>query len=273
MNIGGTGTEPDENGTSRIVNSATLAQSGGLDAEELPKEDRKSVVRIDDSKLNSCKLFSSEDEMVCETMRKHESNGTASTVVFTESGVSDADRTLVEHDETMRKHESNGTDSTVVFTESGVSDPNRTFVEPNDTPDTTDEDKTIVGSSGNSDSDKRNDDKEDTACSSSPITEEQSVLASSGNPEADNKNDDEEYTGRSSNPVNAEEGNYESDGTEPFDDGGTTVDDGKNSPVNSDKERKEPEINITQKRLGMTGSVSKYRNLRLSMVDLKDQVR
>ena len=272
LNIGGTGTEPDENGTSRIVNSATLAQSVGLDASELPKEDCESVVRIDHSKLNSCKLFSSEDEMVCETLRKQESNGTGSTVVFTESGVSDADRTLVEHDETMRKHEANGTDSTVDFTESGVSDPNRTFVEPNDTPDTTDEDKTIMGSSENSDSDKINDDKEDNGCSSSPITEEQSVLASSGNPEADNKNDDEEYTGRSSNPVDAEEGNYESDGTEPLDDGGTTVDDGKNSPVNSDEERKEPEINITQKRLGMTGSVSKYHNLRLSMVDLKDQL-
>ena len=120
LNIGGTGTEPDENGTSRIVISATLAQSVGLDAAELPKEDCKSVVRIDDSKLNSCKLFSSEDEMVCETMRKQESNGTASTVVFTESGVSDADRTLVEHNETMRKHEANGTDSTVVFTESDL---------------------------------------------------------------------------------------------------------------------------------------------------------
>ena len=272
VNIGGTGIEHDENGTSGIVNSATLTQSGGLNGEEFPNENRKTVVSIDDSKLNSCKLFSSEDEIVGETMRKHELNGTASTVVFTESGVSDRDKTLVEHDETMTKHESNGTASTVVFTKSGVSDPDRTFVEPNDTPDTTDEDKTIVGSSGNSDSDKRNDDKEDTSCNSSPVTEEQSVLASSGNPEADNKKDDEQYTGHISNPVDAEEENYESDATEPLDDGGTTVDDGNHSPVNSDTEMKQPEINITQKRLGMTGSVSKFRNLRLSMVDLKDQL-
>ena len=63
-----------------------------------------------------------------------------------------------------------------------------------------------------------------------------------------------------------------SEATEPLDDGEMPVDDVITSPVNSDEEKKAPEINITQKRLGMTGSVSKFRNLRLSMVDLKDEL-
>ena len=96
--------------------------------------------------------------------------------------------------------------------------------------------------------------------------------ASSGNSDSDKKNEDKEYTGRSSNPVDEDQGDYNSDATEPLDDGETPVYEVNTSPVNSDDEKKEPEINITQKRLGMTGSVSKFRNLRLSMVDLKDQL-
>ena len=178
LNIGGTGAEHEGDTSTGIVNSANLANSGGLDDEEVPQEDVKSVVRIDTSKLNSYKLFSSEDENVGDTMPKND-------------------------------HVSNVTGSTVVFTESGVSDPDRTFVEQDNTPDTTDDDKTVVASSGNSDSDKKNDDKDNTGCSSNPVDEDQTVDASSGNSNSEKKNDDKEYTGRSSNPVDDDQGNYE----------------------------------------------------------------
>ena len=155
-----------------------------------------------------------------------------------------------------------GTTTTAVFTDSAVTDNDMTIGEPFESPENTDLDKTLVASSQNSIGNCTEDMVVDGTKNADEVIEH--------NRRTEEMVEDK----REEKPVTAKinEEDEDSDATIPMDEPDTTVNDGLSDPVNSDEETNSPKINITKKRLGMTGCISKFKNARLSMVDLKDEL-